>query len=102
MDLNLFLIYFGDTCESLGIKHQRIPVKTPNMNAHIESFHSILESDCYQLHEFESYIHVYEVVSQYMDCFNNRYRHGSLGDRPPAEYYQALIERQISPEAFVA
>ena len=55
------------TCKSLGLRHQRIPVKTPNMNAHIESFHSILQKDCYNRYEFTSYIEVYEVVSDYMD-----------------------------------
>jgi putative transposase len=93
---------FGNTCESLGVKHQRIPVKTPNMNAHIESFHAILERDCYSINEFQSYIHVYEVVSEYMNYYNNRYRHGSLGDKSPADFYRALIEKEIEPEAFVA
>lgn len=73
---------FDDTCK-LGLKHQRIPVKTPNMNSHIESFHSILERDCYSINEFKNYIHVYEVVSEYMNYYNNRYRHGSLGDKSP-------------------
>lgn len=93
---------FGDTCESLGLKHQRIPVKTPNMNAHIESFHSILEKDCYGINEFSSYIHVYEVVSKYMDYYNNRYRHGSLGDMSPTDFYQAIQDKIINPKAFVA
>ena len=93
---------FGDTCKSLGMKHQRIPVKTPNMNAHIESFHSILERDCYGINEFNSYIHVYEVVSEYMDYYNNRYRHGSLGDMSPNDFYQALQDKKLKPEAFVA
>lgn len=93
---------FGDTCKALGLTHQRIPVKTPNMNAHIESFHSILESDCYKRNEFMSYIQVYETVSEYMRYYNNRYRHGSIGDISPADYYQAIKEKRIEPEAFIA
>lgn len=54
---------FQDACKSLGIEHQRIPVKTPNMNAHIESFHSILEEECYSRHEFDSFMEVYDIVS---------------------------------------
>jgi putative transposase len=72
------------------------------MNAHIESFHSILERDCYSMNEFESYIHVYEVVSKYMDYYNNRYRHKSLGNKPPADYYQSLKEKKIQSRAFIA
>lgn len=64
---------FGKTCKSLGLRHQRIPVKTPDMNAHIESFHSILQKACYNWYEFTSYIEVYEVVSEYMDYYNKRY-----------------------------
>jgi len=32
---------FQKVCEKLGIIHERIPVKTPNLNAHIEAFHAI-------------------------------------------------------------
>lgn len=32
---------FQEICEKLGIVHERIPVKTPNLNAHIEAFHFI-------------------------------------------------------------
>ncbi len=39
---------FAATCDELELIHERIPVKTPNMNAHIESFHSILEEECYR------------------------------------------------------
>ncbi|MOA64531.1 Integrase core domain protein [compost metagenome] len=38
---------FGDTCESLDMIHERIPPRTPNMNAYIESFHSILEDNLF-------------------------------------------------------
>jgi putative transposase len=36
---------FQEGCAELPITHTRIPANTPNMNAHIESFHAILESD---------------------------------------------------------
>ena len=38
--------------ECVGI---RIPVKTPNPNACIESFHAILKSECYSMHEFDDF-----------------------------------------------
>lgn len=93
---------FQNTCDDLGIEHQRIPVKTPNMNAHIESFHSLLEKDCYQRYEFNSYLQVYEVVSEYMDYYNNRYRHGSIGDIPPAKYYDKIQNDDLQLVSFVA
>ena len=45
-----------ETIKEIGITHERIPVKTPNMIAHIESFHSILESECYCQNEFKSFM----------------------------------------------
>ena len=50
----------------------------------------------------ESYIQVYEVVSEYIDYYNNRYRHGSLNDRPPAKFYESLQDKEIEPKAFIA
>jgi len=37
-----------------------------------------------------------------MEYYNNRYRHGSLNDKPPAEFYRALKEKDIEPEVFIA
>jgi len=93
---------FADTCNDLGLRHQRIPVKTPNMNAHIESFHATLEKDCYERYEFSSFIEVYEVVSQYIKYYNNRYRHGSIGDIPPNEYYRKYKQKQMVADSFIA
>jgi len=93
---------FGDTCKSLGLEHQRIPVNTPNMNAHIEAFHFILSDECYKRYEFESYIEVYEIVSEYMNYYNNRRRHGSLDDTAPYIYYQNLLDQKIKTVPFTA
>lgn len=57
---------FSEAMEALGITHERIPVNTPNMNAYIESFHSILEDKCYSRHEFETFAEAYEAVSCYL------------------------------------
>ncbi len=51
---------FESSCETFRVKHERIPPKTPNKNAHIEAFHSILEKECLERHEFESYQQAYE------------------------------------------
>ncbi|AZH31398.1 DDE-type integrase/transposase/recombinase [Paenibacillus sp. M-152] len=54
----------ADACEHFKMIHERIPSKTSNKNAHIESFHAILE--CCQRYEFESYQQVYEVVTAFI------------------------------------
>ena len=70
---------FAKACEELGVTHERIPVNTPNMNAYIESFHAILENECYSQHEFVSFVDVYKSVSEYMQYYNEWRRHGSHG-----------------------
>jgi putative transposase len=41
---------FEEACESFNVEHERIPPRTPNMNAHIESFHRLLEDECLSRH----------------------------------------------------
>ena len=89
-------------CEELGIVHERIPVRTPNMNAHIESFHAILEEECYSQNEFESFIDVYATVSQYMEYYNERRRHGSLGYKTPSQFHEAFLRNNAKGIAIVA
>ena len=84
----VYHLQFAKTLQELGIIHERIPVNSPNLNAYIESFHSILEDECYSRHEFETFQEAYEEVSQHLDYYNNRRRHGSIGYQAPAVYYQ--------------
>lgn len=95
---NLFI----DACQKWGLYHERIPVKTPNMIAYIESFHSIIEKECYRRHEFNSFKEAYIIIAQYMDFYNNRRRHGSLNYKSPQNYYQAHIQKQIVSLRMVA
>jgi len=93
---------FEEVCRKLNIVHERIPVRTPNLNAHIEAFHSILEDDCYSRHQFRSYAEAYEQVSLYMEYYNQRRRHGSLKNMAPQRYYEAIMSNSIKPQALVA
>lgn len=61
---------FEEGCENLSITHERIPPKTPNKNAHIESFHRLLEDGCLSSEEFESYGQAYEAVVDFMEFYN--------------------------------
>jgi putative transposase len=67
---------FSEAMEALGITYERIPVNTPNMNAYIESFHSILEDDCYSRNEFETFAEAYETIGCYLHYYNHKRRHG--------------------------
>ncbi len=53
--------HFEDSCIGFGIDHERIPCRTLNKNAHIESFNDILEDEC--LSRYESYAEAYDTAS---------------------------------------
>ncbi|WP_081353594.1 DDE-type integrase/transposase/recombinase [Clostridium pasteurianum] len=55
---------FSECCEEIKVEHERIPVKTPNKNAHIESFHRILEMNVKIMNL--NYAQAYEAVNDFM------------------------------------
>ncbi len=88
---------FEETCKKYGTEHERIPPKTPNKNAHIESFHAILERDCLSRHGLASYQEAYKIVTDYIDFYNKRRLHGSLYDLSPLEFIKQLAISQVKP-----
>ncbi|WP_338044691.1 IS3 family transposase [Paenibacillus periandrae] len=90
---------FEQAWETFGVIHERIPPRTPNKNAHIESFHSILEAECYGRHEFETYHpQTYEIVTQFIQAYNQQRIHGSIYDLSPYEYLDALKKNLVKPK----
>jgi len=87
---------FSECCEEIGVAHERIPVKTPNKNAHIESFHRILEDDCLKKYEFESYADAYETINEFMEFYNNRRIHSSIKFMSPNEFYNLYFGENIT------
>lgn len=79
---------FQQACESFGVEHERIPPKTPNMNAHIESFHRLLQDECLSRYEFETYGEAYQAVTEYIRYYNERRIHSSIRDLSPYEFYE--------------
>ena len=88
---------FENICLEYGTEHERIPPKTPNKNAHIESFHAILERDCLSRYEFTSYQDAYRIVSEYIQFYNQRRMHGSLYDLSPLEFINELAAGRVKP-----
>lgn len=88
---------FRETCHKLGVEIEYIPVQTPNKNAHIEAFHSLLERECLSRHEFSSFAEAYMTVIAYMEYYNNRRIHSSLGYRTPKEYHEAILRKTVTP-----
>ncbi|MFD0618611.1 integrase core domain-containing protein [Paenibacillus sp. GCM10027629] len=70
-------------CLNFGVKHDRIPPRTPNMNAHIESFHRLLQDECLSRYDFQNYSEANDVFTSNIDYYNERRIHSSIGDRSP-------------------
>lgn len=93
---------FGDMCESLDITHERIPPKTPNMNAYIEAFHSNLERNLFSKEIFETFDDAFEAVDQYMDFYNHRRMHGSLKRMAPLTFNRWVMQLEDRSDFYVA
>ncbi|WP_242952027.1 IS3 family transposase [Clostridium felsineum] len=90
---------FSECCDEIKVEHERIPVKTPNKNAHVESFHRILEDECLKINEFQTYAETYELVNEFMEFYNNRRLHSSLKFMSPNEFYNLYFgEKQTNIE----
>lgn len=76
--------------------HERIPPKSPNLNAFIESFHSILERECFQRHEFRTFEHAFQKVDEFISFYNKRRLHGSIKDLSPSEFLKQYNEGKIT------
>ena len=81
---------FGSFCVHHSLYHERIPSKSPDLNAYIESFHSVIERECYQRYRFECFEEAYYRLDEYMDFYNNRRYHGSLKYMAPFEFYSTF------------
>lgn len=79
---------FVEMCEAEQITHERIPPKTPNMNAYVESFHATLERDLFSKNYFQTFQEAYDAIDEYADFYNHRRMHRSLGKRSPAAFSQ--------------
>lgn len=88
---------FEEACDRLNMEHERIPPKTPNMNAHIESFHRLLEDDRLGSAEFETYAEAYETVDQYMKWYNQERIHSSIHYLSPAEFHRQHVKNGLMP-----
>jgi putative transposase len=67
------------------LSHEFIPVRTPNKNAHIESFFSILELEFLSVTYFTTFAEAYERTHAFIRFYNRERIHGSIGDITPVE-----------------
>jgi transposase InsO family protein len=88
--------------QDLEAKQEFTHVATPEENAYIESFHSIQQRELMDRFTFNSFYEAKEHIRKYMRWYNNKRRHGALGNSTPvAKWAQgwswALVRQQFEP-----
>jgi len=71
--------------------HELIPLATPNKNAHVESFNSILEIEFLQVRYFTDYGQAYEETVGFIHNYNTERIHGSLKWNTPSEARETYL-----------
>lgn len=77
------------------LTHEFIPPRTPNRNAYIESFFSIFEKTVIEIRYFNTYHDVYESVVNFIEFYNNRRLHGSIGNLSPVNFIKKYHAGEI-------
>ncbi|MDW8803213.1 IS3 family transposase [Clostridium sp. A1-XYC3] len=79
-------VKFEHFCKTNNIYHELIPTNSPNYNAHIESFHSLLSKECIAWNEIKNFTHGYMLIDEYIKFYNEERIHGSLNYMSPNEF----------------
>jgi transposase InsO family protein len=85
---------------SHGIKHEFTRPATPEQNAHIESYHSIVESAICRQYTFIDLHHANAVLGRWVQFYNHERIHSGVGYTSPAEF---LSNNNVSlPQALMS
>ena len=79
-----------------GINQEFTHVATPEKNAFIEAYHSLIERSVEQRYEFESIYEAGLVLNRWKQFYNEQRLHGRLGNRTPMQVWDEHY-RSIEP-----
>lgn len=71
---------------SRGVMQEFTKPATPQQNAHIEAYHSIVESAVCRRMEFEDLDHVKQKMEKFIEFYNFDRIHGGIGHQSPYEF----------------
>lgn len=78
---------FEKGCLDLNILHERIPVRSPNYNAFIESYHRYLQDECLTGSIYWNLDEIKTDVEDYVYRYNHERIHSAIGYVSPHDYY---------------
>ena len=62
-------------------------MRSPNYNAHIESYHRYLQDECLTGKMFLTFEEADDVIERYVNGYNTRRVHSAIDYRTPEEFY---------------
>lgn len=86
---------FRDELKRLGINHTRTMVNTPKGNAVIERFFRSLKQECVWQYQFRNFDEAKPIVDAWVQDYNTRRPHQTLGYLSPDEFYERNCARKI-------
>ncbi len=96
MSSNRFYFYLKNLEKKLN--HEFIPPRSPDRNAYIEAFNSILETEVLKVQYYRNYEEVYASMVRFIDFYNNRRLHGSLNFKSPKMFIDGVRSGEITPQ----
>ena len=95
MSSNRFYFYLKNLEKKLT--HEFIPPRSPDRNAYIEAFNSILETEVLKVQYFNAFEDVYGSIIRFIEFYNNRRLHGSLNYKSPKMFIEGVKNGEITP-----
>lgn len=95
MSSNRFYFYLKNLEKKLS--HEFIPPRSPDRNAYIEAFNSILEAEVIQVQYFKDYEATYKAMVHFIEFYNNRRLHGSIENLSPKMFIEKFNRGEIAP-----
>ena len=72
---------FRRMLEDAGVQPVRLPVRSPNLNAHLERFHLSLKSECLERMVFFGEMSLRRAIHAYLSHFHQERNHQGLGNK---------------------
>jgi transposase InsO family protein len=77
---------FREYLASKGITHEFTYNATPEQNAFIEAFHSIVQNAVCEKYEFETFNEAKNKLNEFINFYNHERLHGALGNESPNNF----------------
>lgn len=87
---------FREYLKELSIKHEFIQPGTPQQNAHIESFHSVLQEAVCKKYTFDNLNEARATISRFIEYYNNKRIITKLLKKPPMTFWELWKQGKIA------